>query len=173
MQDTFYCCGELEGKCLRLLRQGRFKFLKKLNKILILTFDLLNFVKKKIQTLPTDFLNIWTLISWDWLMIGVIFFYEKLSHLNCVLIGIIKFQNCLEVHVLVTVDNEMSCHMILGSFQRWPQNEKCSLICQCSILSEKTKVTQFARLCRIMACLQRMLFHFWTPASLFQSVIVK
>ena len=36
MQDTFYCCGELEGKCLRLLRQGRFKFLKKLNKILIL-----------------------------------------------------------------------------------------------------------------------------------------
>ena len=129
--------------------------------------------KESFTTLATDFLNIWTLISWEWLMTGVIFCYEKWSHLNWLLIGIIKFENCLEVHVLVTVDNEMSCHMILGSFQRWPQNEKCSLICQSSILSEKTKVTQFAILCRIMTCLQRMLFHFLTPASLFQSVIVK
>ena len=52
----------------------------------------------------------------------------------------------LELQFLVTVDNELSCHMTLEGFQ----GEKSSLTYQCSISSEKTKVNQFARLCRII-----------------------
>ena len=59
----------------------------------------------------------------------------------------------VELQFLVTVDNEVSCHVTLGNFQRWLQDGKCSLIYQRLISNEKTKVTQFARLCKIMTCL--------------------
>ena len=49
---------------------------------------------------------------------------------------------------LVTIDNDVSCHMTLGDFQKWPWGGKCYLTYQCSIYSEKTNVNQFARLCR-------------------------
>ena len=41
----------------------------------------------------------------------------------------------------------------MRDFHRWPQGEKCSLTFQCLISSENTKVTQFARFCRIITCL--------------------
>ena len=46
----------------------------------------------------------------------------------------------VEVQLLVTVENEVNCHVTLGDFQRWPQREKCSLTYECSISSEKTKM---------------------------------
>ena len=59
----------------------------------------------------------------------------------------------VEFQVLVTVDNDVSYHVTLVDFQICPQSEKCSLTYQYAISSEKTKVTQFARLYRIMICL--------------------
>ena len=55
-----------------------------------------------------------------------------------------------ELHFMVTVDNQMSCHVALGDFKRWIQGEKCFLTYQFSIFSEKTKVTYYARLYRAM-----------------------
>ena len=57
------------------------------------------------------------------------------------------------VQFLVTVEKDVSCHVTLGDFQRWLSGKKFSLTYQCLIFSEKTKVTQFARLCRIITCL--------------------
>ena len=61
-------------------------------------------------------------------MIRIGFFYKKLSNLKIV-----------ELRFLV------------------PQGKKCSFTYQYSISSEKIKVTQFARLCRIMTCLQEIM----------------
>ena len=54
----------------------------------------------------------------------------------------------INLQFLLTVDNDISCHVTSGDFQKRPQGKKCYLTCQCSISSKKTKVTQFARLCR-------------------------
>ena len=57
----------------------------------------------------------------------------------------------VELWFLVTVDNDVSCHMIWWwDFQRWSQGEKWFLTDQCSISSEKTKVTQFTRLLSLL-----------------------
>ena len=56
---------------------------------------------------------------------------------------------------LVTIDIDVSCHVNIRVFQIWPKGKRCTLTYQCSISSEKTKVTQFVSLCRIMACLVR------------------
>ena len=51
-------------------------------------------ILKFYNIVPSDFLNIWTLISWRRLMIGIRFFYEKLSRLNWISLGVIKSENC-------------------------------------------------------------------------------
>ena len=50
--------------------------------------------RKFYNIVPSDFLNIWTLISWRRLMIGIRFFYEILSRLNWISLGVIKSENC-------------------------------------------------------------------------------
>ena len=70
-------------------------------------------------------------------MIRISFLYKKWSH----------------IQFLVTVDEDVRCRVTLGDFQSWLQGGECSLTYQCSISSEKTKVTQFARLCKITTCL--------------------
>ena len=60
----------------------------------------------------------------------------------------------INLQFLLTVDNDVSCCVTLGDFQKKPGVKKSSLTCQQSISSEKTKVTEFARLQRIMTCLQ-------------------
>ena len=97
-------------------------------------------------------------------MIGLKSFYKNWSHLNGPSIGIIIFENC-RISILVTVDNDVSCHVTLGDFQRWPQGEKCSLTYQFLISSEKTTITQFARLCRIMTCLFNKIVRLRSTAS--------
>ena len=72
--------------------------------------------------------------------------------MNGLSIGFIKLENS-QLRTLVTANNEVSCHVTLGDFERWPQREKCSLIYYCLISSEKTKVIQLAKLCRIMTYL--------------------
>ena len=87
-------------------------------------------------------------------MIRIRFFYKKWSHLNGLSIGIIKLENC-RTSIFRNHSNDANCHVTLGDFQRWPQGEKCSLTYQYSISNEKTKVTQFTRLYRIITCLVR------------------
>ena len=65
------------------------------------------------------------------------------------------------------VDNDISCHVTLGNFQRWPRGKNCSLTYQYLIFSEKTKVTQFVRLCRIMTCLTNTSLVFFQSVNLF------
>ena len=50
----------------------------------------------------------------------------------------------VELQFLVTVDNDVRCHVTSGDLQRWTQGEKCSLAYQSLVYSEKTEVTQFA-----------------------------
>ena len=102
-------------------------------------------------------------------MIGVRSFYKKWSHLNGLSIGDNTIQNLkfVDVQFLVTVDIDVSCHVNSRVFQKWPKGEKYSLTYQWSIFSEKTKVTQFARLCRIMTCLPRNSVTWNLPLSVF------
>ena len=114
--------------------------------------DQMKYIRKSFPILPPEFLNIWTLVSWEWLPIEIRFCYKKWSHLNALSISIISFENCQPSNFF-TEDNDVSCHVTSRDFEKRPQGEKWSLTCQCSISSKKTKVTRFARLCRIMTCL--------------------
>ena len=67
----------------------------------------------------------------------------------------------VDLQFLVTVCYDVSCHVNLEFFQRWLQCEKCLLTYQLSVFSEKAKVTQFARLCRIMTCLLYFQYTNW------------
>ena len=55
--------------------------------------DQMNFGKHSFAILSPDFLNIWILVSWEWLTIGARFFGKKWSHLDAASIGIINFGN--------------------------------------------------------------------------------
>ena len=57
----------------------------------------------------------------------------------------------VEFQLLVTIDNDASCHVILEDFPEMTPKRK--MYFDLSIFNEKTKVNQFARLCRIMTCL--------------------
>ena len=53
--------------------------------------DQMKFGKKR---LSPDFMNVYTLVSWERLTIGVRFFFTNWSHLNSLSIGIISYENC-------------------------------------------------------------------------------
>ena len=111
----------------------------------------LSFGKENFVTLLPVFVNIWSQISWERLMIGIRFFYKS-GAFEWTINWFHQIWNLL-IFNFGDVDNDISCHVTLGNFQRWPQGKNCSLTYQYLIFSEKTKVTQFARLCRIMTCL--------------------
>ena len=90
-------------------------------------------------------------LSWKQLMLGVKSFYKN-DHTWMdyrLVLSTLKF---IGLQLLVSVWNDVSYHVNLGFFQRSHRGKICSLIYQWLLSSEKTKVTQFARLCKIMIC---------------------
>ena len=74
--------------------------------------------------------------------------------MNGLSIGIIKFE-IVELQFLVTVDNNVSCHVTFGDFQRWPKGALWFINVGYPVRKKFAQVTQFARLCRILTCLTR------------------
>ena len=74
--------------------------------------------KKRSLILTPDFLNIWSLVSWESLAIGARFFCKKLSHLDGLSMDIIKLL-LKNFRFLVSLDNGLSCHMILRNLKKW------------------------------------------------------
>ena len=93
--------------------------------------------------------HLFTMLSWERLMIGVRSFYKNDHSWTDyrLVLSDLKFVN---LEFFVTVDNNVSCYVTLGDLKRWSHGEKRSVTHQCSISSEKTKVTQFSRFCRFM-----------------------
>ena len=61
----------------------------------------------------------------------------------------------VDPQLLLTVNSDIGCHMTLRDLQKWHPGIKLFMTHQCSISSEKIKVTQYALSCRIMASLYR------------------
>ena len=71
--------------------------------------------KGNIATLPPDFLNISTQISWEQLMIGISVSIKNWLYLNGLSIGIIRFEICWSP-IFGDIDNYISCHVTFWGF---------------------------------------------------------
>ena len=98
---------------------------------------------------PLILKHLFTMLSWERLMIGVRSFYKN-DHSWTDYRLVLPDLKFVDLEFFVTVDNNVSCYVTLGDLKRWSHGEKRSVTHQCSISSEKTKVTQFSRFCRFM-----------------------
>ena len=89
-------------------------------------------------------------------MIRVRLFHKKWSRLNGLRL-LLSDLKIVDIRILLNVDNYVSCHVTLGISRNNPNVEKFiwTFNVRYNISSEKTKVSQFARLCRIMTCVMR------------------